>query len=76
MHEAGLSLCKLGFKQAIVPLEEGRGRFSNIDGVNDIRFSKGKIMAASEHIRNVIEREGLLADQRNAGRTHPAGQVE
>ena len=60
VHEAGLFQGRLGFRKAIVLLEEGCEEFSNIHGIGQIRFPKGDIGAASEKIRQVLEREGLL----------------
>jgi predicted nucleotide-binding protein len=61
IHEAGLFQAKLGFRRAIVLLEEGCAEFSNITGLGHIKFPKGNLRAASEEIRKVLEREGLLA---------------
>ena len=61
IHEAGLFQGRLGFRRAIVLLEEGCEEFSNIEGLDQIRFPKGNLMARSEEIRRVLEREGLLA---------------
>ena len=61
VHEAGLFQGKLGFKKAIVLLEEGCEDFSNIHGLNRIQFPKDTISAKFEEIRAVLEREGLLA---------------
>ena len=60
IHEAGLFQGRLGFKKAIVLLEDGCEEFSNIHGIGQMRFPKGKISAAFEDIRRVLEREGLL----------------
>jgi predicted nucleotide-binding protein len=60
VHEAGLFQGRLGFTKAIVLLEEGCTEFSNIQGLGQIRFSKGNIGAAFEEIRRVLEREGLI----------------
>jgi predicted nucleotide-binding protein len=60
IHEAGLFQEKLGFRRAIVPLEEGCNEFTNIYGLGQIRFPKGNIDATFEEIRRVLEREGLL----------------
>ena len=60
IHEAGLFQGRLGFRRAIVLLEEGCAEFSNIKGLGQIRFTKGKIKAVSEEIRQVLEREKLL----------------
>ncbi|HEX8470883.1 MAG TPA: TIR domain-containing protein [Brevundimonas sp.] len=60
IHEAGLFQGKLGFTKAIVLLEEGCAEFSNIQGLGQIRFPTGKISAAFEEVRRVLEREGLI----------------
>jgi predicted nucleotide-binding protein len=60
VHEAGLFQGRLGFRRAIILLEEGCAEFSNIQGLGQIRFPKGNIKAKSEEIRAVLEREGLL----------------
>jgi predicted nucleotide-binding protein len=64
IHEAGLFQGRLGFTRAIVLLEEGCEPFSNIEGLGQIRFPKGNVSAAFEEIRRVLEREGLLEDDR------------
>lgn len=61
IHEVGLFQGRLGFSKAIVVLEEGCAEFSNIAGLGQIRFPKGRISAAFEEIRQVLEREGLLS---------------
>lgn len=58
--EAGLFQGRLGFKKAIILLEEGCAEFSNIHGLNQIRFPKNNILSAYENIRQVLEREGLV----------------
>jgi Predicted nucleotide-binding protein containing TIR-like domain len=43
--------------------EQGTGEFHprlNVHGLTDIRFPKGKIEAAFEEVRGVLEREGLI----------------
>jgi predicted nucleotide-binding protein len=60
VHEAGLFQGHVGFERAIVLLEEGCTEFSNLAGLDQIRFPKGNIMAVSEDIRWVLEREGFL----------------
>ena len=57
VHEAGLFQGRLGFKKAIILLEEGCEDFSNIHGLNHIPFPKGNIRATFEEIRVVLERE-------------------
>lgn len=61
VHEAGLFQGRYGFERAIVLLEEGCAEFSNIHGITQIRFPKGNIMASSEKIRRVLEREELIS---------------
>ena len=60
VHEAGLFQGRLGFERAIVLLEDGCEGFSNIDGLGQLRFPKGKIGSIFEEIRRVVEREGLV----------------
>lgn len=60
IHEAGLFQGRLGFERAIILLEEGCSEFSNIIGLGQIRFPKNNIMAKSEEIRRVLEREKIL----------------
>jgi predicted nucleotide-binding protein len=67
VHEAGLFQAKLGFDRAIIVLEEGCEPFSNIDGLVQLRFPRGNIMAVSEEIRRTFEREGLISNLRSKG---------
>lgn len=60
VHEAGLFQGRLGFTKAILLLEDGCSEFSNVQGLGQIRFPKGKIGAAFEEVRRVLEREGLI----------------
>jgi predicted nucleotide-binding protein len=60
IHEIGLFQGRLGFSRAIVLLEDGCQEFSNIHGIQQIRFKKGDLHAKREDIRHVLEREGLL----------------
>ena len=60
IHEAGLFQGKLGFEKAIILLEEGCEEFSNIHGLGQLRFPKGKISAIFEKVREVLEREKIL----------------
>jgi predicted nucleotide-binding protein len=61
VHEAGLFQGKLGFRKAIVLLENGCEDFSNIHGLGQIRFSKGNLTAKFEEIRQVLEREHIIS---------------
>ncbi|HEV2512582.1 TIR domain-containing protein [Bosea sp. (in: a-proteobacteria)] len=61
IHEVGLFQGRLGFTKGIVMLEEGCEEFSNIQGLGQIRFPAGRISAAFEEVRQVLEREGVLS---------------
>lgn len=60
IHESGLFQGRLGWRKAIILLEEGCQEFSNIIGLGQIRFSKGDIQSCFEEVRRVLEREGVL----------------
>jgi predicted nucleotide-binding protein len=60
VHEAGLFQGRLGFTKAILLVEEGCGEFSNIHGLGQVRFPRGRIEAAFEEVRRLLEREGML----------------
>ncbi|HEY3836530.1 MAG TPA: TIR domain-containing protein, partial [Bryobacteraceae bacterium] len=62
VHEAGLFQGRLGFRRAIILLEDGCNAFSNIDGLTVLRFPKGHISAKVEEIRATLEREGILRE--------------
>ncbi len=57
VHELGLFQGRLGFKKAIVLIEEGVIEFSNILGVNQIRFSKNNIRETFGDVVATINRE-------------------
>ena len=59
IHEAALFQGKLGFRRAILLVEEGTEGFSNIAGLGYIAFPHGNVLASSEEIRRVLEREGF-----------------
>jgi predicted nucleotide-binding protein len=52
---------RLGFRKAIILLEEPCEEFSNIHGLGQIRFRKNELSARYDEIRQVLEREGLVA---------------
>lgn len=60
IHEAGLFQGRLGWRKAIILLEEGCDEFSNIVGLGQIRFARGQIQSCFEEVRRVLERETLL----------------
>ena len=57
IHETGLFQGRLGFSKAIVLLEEGAEVFSNIHGIEQIRFSKGNIKETFGEVLATIKRE-------------------
>jgi predicted nucleotide-binding protein len=59
VHEAGLFQGRLGFARAIVLLEKGAEEFSNIQGIEQIRFEKGRIKETFGDVVATIRREFL-----------------
>lgn len=57
IHEVGLFQGKLGFRRAIVLLEEGTTEFSNIKGIEQIRFKKSLIREKFGEVYATLERE-------------------
>jgi len=57
IHELGLFQGYLGWKRAIILLEEGVEEFSNIHGINQIRFQKGNIKETFGEVLATIKRE-------------------
>jgi predicted nucleotide-binding protein len=57
VHELGLFQGRLGFTRAVILLEEGVKEFSNIYGLNQIRFSKGNIRETFGDVLATIRRE-------------------
>ncbi|MBI4291475.1 MAG: nucleotide-binding protein [Betaproteobacteria bacterium] len=59
VHEVGLFQGRIGSRRAIVMLEDGCAKFSNLDGLTVIYFPRNDISARLEDVRRVIEREGF-----------------
>ena len=57
IHELGLFQGRLGFSRSIVLLEEGTQEFSNIHGVEQIRFSRGNIKETFGDVLATLHRE-------------------
>lgn len=57
VHEVGLFQGALGFHRAIVVLENGAEEFSNIAGVNQLRFPPGNINAVYGDVIAALKRE-------------------
>lgn len=60
IHEIGLFQGQLGWRKAIVLIEDGCKEFSNILGLGQIRYEKGSIASCFEEVRRVLEREQIL----------------
>jgi predicted nucleotide-binding protein len=57
IHELGLFQGRLGFSRAIILLEEETKEFSNIHGINQIRYSKDNIKETYGDILAALRRE-------------------
>jgi hypothetical protein len=57
IHELGLFQGRLGFTNAIALLEEGTNELSNIQGINQIRFQKGRIKETFGDVLATLRRE-------------------
>lgn len=57
IHETGLFQGKLGFSRAIVLMEEGAEEFSNIFGIQQIRFKKDNIKETFGDVLATLKRE-------------------
>jgi hypothetical protein len=57
VHETGLFQGRLGFARAIVLMEDGVEEFSNINGVQQLRFSKGNIKEIFGDVLATVRRE-------------------
>jgi predicted nucleotide-binding protein len=59
IHELGLFQGRMGFNRAIVLLEEGTKEFSNIHGIHQIRFAKGRIIETFGEVLATFRRENV-----------------
>jgi predicted nucleotide-binding protein len=57
IHEIGLFQGRLGFTRAIALVEEGVETFSNLQGVNHVKFACGHIDGTVGHVLATIRRE-------------------
>lgn len=60
IHEIGLFQGKLGFKKVALLEQERVESFSNIDGLQTIRFPGERIEAAFPELERMLRREGLI----------------
>jgi len=59
VHEVGLFQGKLTFERAIVVLQDGCNEFSNIAGLDQLRY-KHNILEVAHEIRDILVREQLI----------------
>ena len=57
IHELGLFQGRIGFPRAIVLLEEGTQEFSNIHGIQQIRYSRNNIKETFGEVLATLKRE-------------------
>jgi len=67
VHEVGLCQGRFGRRRAIVLIEDTCVEFSNISGLVQIRFSSGGLLAKSEEIRRILERERIILPAKTTG---------
>jgi predicted nucleotide-binding protein len=60
IHEAGLFQGRLGFKKAILLVQDGLEEFSNVAGLQHIPFSGDRIEQTFYELQRVLKREGLI----------------
>ena len=60
VHEAGLAQGKLGHRRAVLVVQEGLEEFSNIAGLQQLRFRGDAIQQVFEGLRTALAREGLI----------------
>lgn len=51
---------RLGFSKAILLVEDAVEQFSNSQGFAYVKFEKGRIRAAFDEVRAILEREGIV----------------
>ena len=57
IHETGLFQGRLGFERTIILREEGCESFSNLAGVQEVRYSKGHVLETISEVLATIRRE-------------------
>jgi len=60
IHEAGLFQGRLGFKRAVLLVQDGLEEFTNVAGLQHIRFSEENIEQAFYDLQRVLKRELLV----------------
>jgi predicted nucleotide-binding protein len=59
IHEAGLFQGRLGFERAILVMQKGVEEFTNVAGLQDIRFDDNNIGQTFGELVRVLRREGI-----------------
>jgi hypothetical protein len=60
VHEAGLFQGRLGFKRAVLLIQDGLDGFTNVEGLQHIKFGDNNIEQAFYELQRVLKREGML----------------
>ncbi|MCE0485422.1 PfkB family carbohydrate kinase [Ornithinimicrobium sediminis] len=60
VHEIGLMQGRLGWTKVAILMEEGVEAFSNIAGLQYLRFGKGRVQHAFHDLEVMLVREGML----------------
>ncbi|MCU1266229.1 MAG: hypothetical protein JWM21_2547 [Acidobacteria bacterium] len=63
IHEAGLFQGRLGFRKTILLVQEGLEDFSNVAGLQHIRFVSDRIDQTFYELQRVLKREGLISSR-------------
>ena len=60
VHETGLFQGRVGFHRVALLVEQGVEEFSNIHGLQQIRFPRGQVEASFRELRAMLQREGFV----------------
>ena len=60
VHEAGLFQGRLGFKKAILLVQDGVENFSNLAGLQHISFTGDRIEQSFWELQRVLKKQGLI----------------
>ena len=60
VHEAGLFQGRLGFKRAVLLVQQGVETFSNVDGLQHIPFTGGSVEQSFYELGRALRREGQI----------------
>jgi hypothetical protein len=60
VHEIGLCHSRIGLRNTAILLADGTQKFTNVDGVNYIPFTVGKLQATAPTIHQLLKERGIL----------------